>query len=118
MKILFIDVKKAHLNGKVKDGEPYLTKLGDFELDVNLSGGCLVLCRQSDQPGVIGKVGTQLAAADINVSFMTVGRTGPREDAMMVIGVDEKPTQETAAAVSAIDAIKESVLVDLPMTFF
>ena len=109
---------KIFVGGKVKDGEPYLTKLGDFELDVNLSGGCLVLCRQSDQPGVIGKVGTQLAAADINVSFMTVGRTGPREDAMMVIGVDEKPTQETAAAVSAIDAIKESVLVDLPMTFF
>jgi len=101
------------VGGKVKEGKPYLTTLGQFDVDVSLEGS-LVLCRQKDQPGVIGKVGSMLAQDNINVNFLTVGRTGKREDAVMTIGVDEKPDQELIERLREIDAIKEVVAIDLP----
>ena len=101
------------VGGKVRDGKPYLTKLGQFEVDVSLEGS-LVLCRQKDQPGVIGQVGTKLAEKDINVNFMTVGRTRPREDAMMTIGVDEKPDQDLISSLRDIKAVKEVISISLP----
>merc|ERR1739848_779994 len=101
------------VGGKVRDGKPYLTKLGQFEVDVSLEGS-LVLCRQKDQPGVIGQVGTKLAEKDINVNYMTVGRTRPREDAMMTIGVDEKPDQDLISSLRDIKAVKEVISISLP----
>ena len=101
------------VGGKVKDGEPYLTKLGQFDMDVPLDGA-LVLCRHRDQPGVIGAVGTTLAESDINVNFMSVGRTGPRKDAVMAIGVDDKPTKPVVDVMAKIPALKEVIVINLP----
>ena len=39
----------------MKDGISHLTRVGSFEVDVSLEGS-IVLCRQVDQPGVIGTV--------------------------------------------------------------
>merc|ERR1712224_963709 len=96
------------VGGKVRDGKPYLTKLGRFEVDVSLEGS-LVLCRQKDQPGVIGEIGSMLADENINVSFMTVGRTGIRKEAVMAIGVDERPEQTLIDAMRKLPALKEVI---------
>jgi len=104
---------KIVVGGKVKEGKPYLTKLGDFDMDVCLEGS-VVFCRQEDQPGVVGKVGQILGENNINVNFMSVGRTGPRASALMAIGVDEKPSPEVIQSLKKIDAIKEVIFVDLP----
>ena len=64
------------VEGKVKDGVPHLTKVGAFEVDASLEGN-IILCRQVDQPGKIGIVGIILGEENVNVSFMSVGRTAP-----------------------------------------
>jgi len=102
------------VGGKVKDGKAYLTKVGTFDMDVSLEGTCLVLCRQTDQPGVIGAVGSMLAEGDVNVNFMTVGRTGPREEAVMTIGVDDRPSPDLVETLRNIPAIKEVMAINLP----
>lgn len=51
--------------------------------------GPLLLTYHHDQPGIIGRVGTLLGAADINISGMYVGRIAPRERAMMVSTLDD-----------------------------
>ena len=89
-----------------------LTRLGPFSMDVQLAGS-MVLCRQVDQPGMIGRVGAILGENDVNVSFMTVGRTGPREEAVMAIGVDDAPPSAAVRQIEAMDAIKEAILIDL-----
>ena len=101
------------ISGKVNQGKPYLTTLGQFEVDVSLEGS-LVLCRQKDQPGVIGEIGSMLADENINVSFMTVGRTGIRKEAVMAIGVDERPEQTLIDAMRQLPALKEVIGIDLP----
>ncbi|KAK1290170.1 hypothetical protein QJS10_CPB18g00255 [Acorus calamus] len=48
------------VEGRVKDGIPHLTLVGSFSVDVSLEGN-LIFCRNIDQPGMIGQVGSILA---------------------------------------------------------
>lgn len=100
------------LEGKVKDGVPYLSKVGQFNVDVSLEDS-IILCRQVDQPGMIGNVGSILGEANVNISFMSVGRKSPRQHAVMAIGVDDEPSKETLQKLGDIDAIEEFVFLKL-----
>ncbi|XP_062101747.1 D-3-phosphoglycerate dehydrogenase 3, chloroplastic-like [Humulus lupulus] len=106
------DSGEITVEGKLKDGKPHLTKVGSFEVDVSLEG-CIILCRQVDQPGLIGKVGSILGQENVNVNFMTVGRTAPRRQAVMIIGVDEDPSREVLKKIGEISAIEEFVFLKL-----
>ncbi|KAF7142597.1 hypothetical protein RHSIM_Rhsim05G0088500 [Rhododendron simsii] len=103
---------EVKVEGKVKDGVPHLTKVGSFEVDVSLEGS-LILCRQVDQPGMIGKVGSLLGEENVNVSFMSVGRIAPRKQAVMAIGVDEPPSKDALKKIGEIPAIEEFVYLKL-----
>ncbi|CAH9079834.1 unnamed protein product [Cuscuta epithymum] len=100
------------VEGRVKDGVPHLTKAGSFEVDVSLEGS-IILCRQVDQPGMIGKVGSILGQENVNVSFMSVGRIAPRKHAVMAIGVDEQPSKESLKRIGEISAVEEFVFLKL-----
>lgn len=101
------------VEGRVKDSSvPHLTCVGSFSVDVSLDGN-LILCRQVDQPGMIGQVGNILAESNVNVSFMSVGRTGRRTKAIMAIGVDEEPTKDTLTKIGGVAAIEEFVFLKL-----
>ncbi|XP_044968223.1 D-3-phosphoglycerate dehydrogenase 1, chloroplastic-like [Hordeum vulgare subsp. vulgare] len=100
------------VEGRVKDGIPHLTKVGAFEVDVSMEGS-LILCRQVDQPGMIGSVGSVLGEENVNVSFMSVGRIAPRKTAIMAIGVDEEPSKTTLTKIGEIPAIEEFVFLKL-----
>ncbi|KAF8024609.1 hypothetical protein BT93_F1702 [Corymbia citriodora subsp. variegata] len=103
---------EIRVEGKVKDGKPHLTMVGSFGVDVSLEGS-LILCRQIDQPGMIGKVGSILGQENVNVNYMSVGRTAPGKQAIMTIGVDEEPCREALMAIGEIPAIEEFVFLKL-----
>ncbi|KAF0900333.1 hypothetical protein E2562_030621 [Oryza meyeriana var. granulata] len=100
------------LEGRVKYGVPHLTLVGPYEVDVSLEGN-LILCRQIDQPGMIGKVGNILGQRNVNISFMSVGRTFRGKQAIMAIGVDEEPDKDTLENIGHIPAIEEFVFLEL-----
>ncbi|XP_011017153.1 PREDICTED: D-3-phosphoglycerate dehydrogenase 3, chloroplastic-like [Populus euphratica] len=106
------DSGEIKVEGRVKDGKPHLTKVGSFGVDVSLEGS-LILCRQVDQPGMIGSVGNILGEENVNVSFMSVGRIAPRKQAVMTIGVDEEPSKEALKRIGEIPAIEEFVFLKL-----
>jgi D-3-phosphoglycerate dehydrogenase len=54
---------------------------------------------------MIGKVGTLLGQFDINIRSMQVGRRERRSRALMLIAVDEPPTEEQLQQIEAIDGI-------------
>jgi D-3-phosphoglycerate dehydrogenase len=96
------------VRGSVLQGEPYIVGINDQWVDFPATGN-LLLSSHRDRPGIIGRVGTILGQSDINISFMHVGRQGPRLDAIMVLGTDE-PTppeiMEQLAAISHINWLK------------
>ncbi|KAL9459969.1 hypothetical protein AB3S75_003213 [Citrus x aurantiifolia] len=100
------------IEGKVKFGIPHLTSVGSFGVDASLEGN-LILCRQVDQPGMIGKVGNILGEHNVNVNFMSVGRTFRRNHGIMAIGVDEEPNQDSLKEIGKVPAIEEFVFLKL-----
>ena len=51
--------------------------------------GTLLVVPNTDKPGMIGRVGTLLGNANINISGMQVGRTEVGQRAVMVISLEE-----------------------------
>lgn len=100
------------LEGRVKDGIPHLTKVGGFDVDVSLEGS-VILCRQVDQPGMIGTVGNILGGENVNISFMSVGRVAPRKHAIMAIGVDDEPSKGVLEKIEQLNAVEELVFLKL-----
>ena len=74
--------------GTVAAGEPRITRLGDYRLDLEPAAVMLVT-RHTDKPGMVGRIGALLGEADVNISAMHLGRTRPREDAIMVLALDD-----------------------------
>ncbi|MCL7030303.1 hypothetical protein MKW94_026786 [Papaver nudicaule] len=107
-----LDNGEICIEGKVKGGVPHLTCVGSFSVDVSIEGS-LILCKQVDQPGMIGRVGSILGQRNVNVSFMSVGRIGVRKQAIMAIGVDEEPDKDTLKQIGDVPAIEEFVFLDL-----
>ena len=89
------------VRGSVLQGEPYIVGINDYWVDFPASGN-LLLSSHLDRPGIIGRVGTVLGQSDINISFMHVGRRGPRTDAIMVLGTDEPTPPDILEQLSAI----------------
>lgn len=101
------------VSGTVKGGTPYLTAVGNFDVDLAIEGTVLLVL-QKDRPGLIAAVGQELASADVNISFMTVSRTKPGKEAVMAIGVDGQPPQSVLDKIPSISGIKEFTLFDSP----
>ena len=81
------------VSGTTMQGEPHVVRVNDYRVDIVPSSGYFLFCNYADRPGVVGKIGTLLGSADVNISFMQVGRREPRGEAMMVLALDEPLTE-------------------------
>ncbi len=72
-----------------------------------------IISYHTDKPGIIGAVGQILGAHDINIAGMQVGRVRPRGMAVMVLGVDERPTDKILEKIRAIVGVESTRLVEL-----
>ena len=113
-----IDVKvettEAEINvaGTVEHGQQRIVSISGLDVDLSPEKGSILLaCDNEDRPGMIGRVGTLLGSSDINISSMQVGRRGRRERALMIIAIDEPPSEAHIRGVEAIDGIHNVRLV-------
>ncbi len=83
------------LAGTVIDGVPKVVRLGHYGTELAPTG-YILFCRNYDQPGMIGRVGTVLGKANVNIRHMDVG---PREQALPV--GDTQPA--TALMIVSVD---------------
>jgi len=88
------------VRGAVLHREPHIVAINDLWVDI-IASGHLLLTSHQDRPGIIGRVGTTLGQADINISFMHVGRRAPRDAAIMVLGTDEPAPQSLLTQIGA-----------------
>ncbi len=73
------------LSGKAE--APRIVSVDDYTVDVPPSHN-MVVVRNTDVPGVIGRVGTVLGEAGVNIADMEVGRAPTGEHALMIIATD------------------------------
>lgn len=72
----------------------------------------MVVVRNDDRPGVIGRVGTVLGEAGVNIADMDVGRTDEGGSALMVIATSQAVPAEVADALRAAEGILSVAVID------
>jgi len=83
-----------------KKNEPRLVRFNEFEIDM-APAHHMIFLQYEDVRGVIGKVGTALAAAGINIGAMQVGRTEQGGAALMGVTVDSPVSDELIKSIAA-----------------
>jgi D-3-phosphoglycerate dehydrogenase / 2-oxoglutarate reductase len=90
--------------GTLFEGIPKVVKMRDFLTDFTPEEHMLVITYE-DKPGLIGKIGTILGEAGINIGSMNLGRRAKAGEAMVVLTLDTPADNATvenlAAAVQA-----------------
>jgi D-3-phosphoglycerate dehydrogenase len=86
-------------------GAPRIIELDGYEIDATPSGAMLIT-QHADVPGMIGKVGTILGAANVNISTMQVSRNTVGDEAIMVLSTDRAADEPTIAALRAVRGIR------------
>jgi len=107
---------RSHATATVIHGEqPRLLEFDDIDIEAPLEGNLLV-CRNLDVPGVIGKIGTILGEQGVNIANFALGRerTGAKPvKALAVVQVDAPVSGRTLDALKTIEALLEAKPVQL-----
>jgi D-3-phosphoglycerate dehydrogenase len=73
----------------------------------------MLVVRNDDRPGVIGRVGTVLGEGGVNIADMNVGRSPDDVGALMVISTSESVPVEVANRLESADGVASVAVVDL-----
>ena len=67
----------------------------------------MLITRHMDRPGTVGRVGLMLGEADVNISAMHLARTRPREDALMILALDDDVPESVSEAIRNQEAVRD-----------
>ena len=110
---LITDKGKMSATGAIfEDDQPRVVSLDSLRLSVILDGHKLVTW-QNDEPGVVGRVGSLLGEEGINIAEMQVGRAAPRTNAVMVMSIDDVPSEQAQEKVCELSGIEKARFVTL-----
>ncbi|HUO45943.1 MAG TPA: phosphoglycerate dehydrogenase [Acidimicrobiia bacterium] len=92
---------------------PVLVEILGHDVELPISRHLLIL-RNADVPGVIGRVGTFLGEAGVNIANMVVGRSRLTNDAaMMGLNLDQPMTESQVAHLRLMPGIEEARYVEV-----
>lgn len=91
------------------DRDPRIVRFGSFRLEFRPEGRLLVL-HNRDVPGVVGKIGSLLGEAGINIAEIHLARTDSQDEAMAVVRLDDVPE---GALIESIERLPEMISVNL-----
>lgn len=92
--------------------DPRVVRFEGYRLEFRPAGMLLVLTND-DVPGVVGRVGTLLGEAGVNIAEIHLAREGDRADAMAVLRLDQEPSAELLAALDSLPEVRSTRVVDL-----
>jgi D-3-phosphoglycerate dehydrogenase len=104
----------------IHEEQPRLLEFDGIDIETPLEGNLLV-CRNLDVPGVIGRIGSILGEQGVNIANFALGRqrSGVKPvKALAVVQVDAPVTAPVLEALSTIEALLEALPVSLPEAKF
>ena len=88
------------------DGRPRLIQVKDINLDAEFAPHMLYVINE-DKPGFIGRLGTVLGEAKVNIASFALGRSAPGADAIALVEVDGEPGESVLAAIRKLPLVKQ-----------
>ncbi|ONF96165.1 phosphoglycerate dehydrogenase [Sphingomonas jeddahensis] len=90
------------------DSAPRLVELFGIKVEADLTGAMLYVVNE-DAPGFIGRLGTTLGEAGVNIGTFHLGRRQAGGEAVLLLSVDEPVTAELLAKVKALPGVKTAM---------
>jgi len=94
------------------EGDPRVVRFGGFRLEFRPSGTLLVL-RNDDVPGVVGRLGTILGEARVNIADIHLARRDGERDALAVLRLDETPPDAVLDRLRALPEVRSARVLEL-----
>lgn len=92
--------------------EPLITTIKEHPINLK-PAKYMLFTTHTDQPGMVAKVATILGEKNINISTMGVGRLGVREDAIMVMTLDDPLSSDIVDELSQQEGVYSAHFVSL-----
>jgi D-3-phosphoglycerate dehydrogenase len=89
--------------------DPRLVELFGIEIEAELYDSAMLYIVNTDAPGFIGKLGTALGEAGINIATFNLGRRKARGDAVALLAVDDEIRPDVLEKLSALEGVRKVV---------
>ena len=90
------------------DQAPRLVELFGVKIEADLAGSMLYVVNE-DAPGFIGRLGSALGEAGVNIGTFHLGRRQAGGEAVLLLSVDDPVTQALLATVKALPGVKTAM---------
>jgi len=106
-----VTVRTAHGDSSVAgtlfgNRAPRLVEIIGIKVEADLAGAMLYIVNE-DKPGFIGRLGTTLGEAGVNIGTFHLGRRDAGAEAVLLLSVDERIPDPLLAAVCALPGVKQ-----------
>lgn len=102
------DAGKVSVGGTVLGDSPRIISVDEFPIEIRPEGTMLI-CTNYDRPGAVGKVGTVLGDAGVNISGMQLSRLGADNLAMFVLTLDQAPPETVLNVLTSLGDVIHSL---------
>jgi D-3-phosphoglycerate dehydrogenase / 2-oxoglutarate reductase len=97
------------ISGTLFNGDqPRIVEIKGVPIDAKLAPNMLFVTNK-DRPGLIGRLGTVLGDAGINIATFNLGRDAPGGNAIALIEIDEEPSEAVLQQVRALPNVVRTV---------
>ena len=86
------------------NGEGRITEIGNFSIEA-IPTGFMLITKNKDVPGVIGKIGTLLGESEVNISRFYLGREAKGGEAIAVIEIDSPLDESVLSDLRNLEAV-------------
>ena len=84
--------------------DPRLTRIDEFQLDA-MPQGAMLIVSNDDRPGMVGRIGTLLGDARVNIAYMSLGRDRSGGRAIAILNLDSPLPTPILTAIAALDGV-------------
>ncbi|NWH07300.1 MAG: phosphoglycerate dehydrogenase [Alphaproteobacteria bacterium] len=89
------------------NGQPRIIQVKGIDMEAEFTPHMLYITNE-DKPGFIGKLGTLLGDAKVNIASFNLGRTGPGGDAIALVEFDGPVPDSVVAAIRNVPVVKQA----------
>jgi D-3-phosphoglycerate dehydrogenase / 2-oxoglutarate reductase len=86
------------------DGRARIIQVRDINMEFELAPHMLFV-RNADKPGFIGRFGTVMGEAGVNIATLNLGRDKPGGDAICMVAVDEPVSEDVMDKIRALPQV-------------
>jgi hypothetical protein len=82
-----------------------VVRVNQFQLEA-VPEGDIILCENDDAPGVVGRIGTALGQAGVNIARISLSRDAERRAAFSLINVDSTPGVDVLEGLRRLEHVR------------